>query len=99
MDASAIDSCASANEEDSLQHTALESMMPEVEVWTTVDVDLDEFDTDDLIEELEKRGRGMEVGSKTGTELITAIYLKRRLGQDYQRELDELIYLGIGKIV
>lgn len=99
MDASAIDSCASANEEDSLQHTALESIMPEVEVWTTVDVDLDEFDTDDLIEELEKRGRGMEVSSKTGTELITAIYEKRRLGQDYQRELDELIYLGIGKIV
>jgi len=99
MDAGAIDSCASANEEDSLQHTALESIMPEVEVWTTVDVDLDEFDTDDLIEELEKRGKGLEVGSQTGTELITAIYLKRRLGQDYQRELDELIYLGIGKIV
>lgn len=73
--------------------------MPEVEVWTTVDVDLDDFDTDDLIEELEKRGRAMEVSSKTGTELITAIYEKRRLGQDYQRELDELIYLGIGKFV
>ena len=99
MDTSANDTCAGANEEVSSQHTALENIMPEVEVWTTVDVDLDEFDTDDLIEELEKRGRGMEVSSKTGTELITAIYLKRRLGQDYQRELDELIYLGIGKIV
>jgi len=73
--------------------------MPEVEVWTTVDVDLEDFDTDDLIEELERRGRGMEVGSQTGTELLTAIYQKRRLGQDYQRELDELIYVGIGKIV
>jgi hypothetical protein len=73
--------------------------MPEVEVWTTVDVDLEDFDTDDLIEELEKRGKGMEVGSQTGTELLTAIYEKRRLGQDYQRELDELIYVGIGKIV
>ena len=73
--------------------------MPEVEVWTTVDVDLDEFDTDDLIEELEKRGKGLEVASQSGTELLTAIYLKRRLGQDYQRELDELIYVGLGKIV
>lgn len=73
--------------------------MPEVEVWTTVDVDLEDFDTDDLIEELEKRGKGLEVASESGTELLTAIYLKRRLGQDYQRELDDLIYIGIGKIV
>lgn len=73
--------------------------MPEVLVETYVDVDLDDFDTEDLVEELERRGRGMEVSSQTGTELITAIYQKRRLGQDYQRELDELIYLGIGKIV
>ncbi len=73
--------------------------MPEVLVETYVDVDLDDFPTDDLVEELERRGMGMEVSSQTGTELITAIYQKRRLGQDYQRELDELIYLGIGKIV
>lgn len=73
--------------------------MPEVLVETYVDVDLDDFDTDDLVEELERRGMGMEVSSETGTELLTAIYQKRRLGQDYQRELDELIYLGIGKIV
>lgn len=64
-----------------------------------VDVDLEDFDTDDLIEELESRGKGMEVASQTGTELLTAIYQKRRLGQDYQRELDELIYVGIGKIL
>ena len=73
--------------------------MPEVLVETYVDVDLDDFDTDDLVEELEKRGLGMEVSSETGTELLTAIYQKRRLGQDYQRELEELIYIGIGKIV
>jgi hypothetical protein len=73
--------------------------MPEVLVETYVDVDLDDFDTDDLVEELERRGMGMEVGSRTGTELIAAIYQKRRLGQDYQHELDELIYIGIGRIV
>jgi len=73
--------------------------MPTVETYVEVDVELTDFDTDDLIEELESRGMGMEVSSQSGTELITAIYQKRRLGQDYQRELDELIYLGIGRIV
>jgi hypothetical protein len=73
--------------------------MPTVETYVEVDVELDDFDTDDLIEELQKRGKGMEVASQNGTELLTSIYLKRRLGQDYQRELDELIYVGIGKIV
>lgn len=73
--------------------------MPRVYTEVEVDVDLDEFDTDDLIEELEKRGRGLEVSSQNGNELITAIWQKRRLNQDYQQELDQLIYLGIGKIV
>ena len=73
--------------------------MPTVYTEVEVDVELADFDTDDLIEELESRSKGMEVASVTGTELLTAIYLKRRLGQDYQRELDELIYLGIGRIV
>lgn len=31
--------------------------------------------------------------------IVTAIWLKRRVGQDYQKELDELIYETIGKIV
>ena len=73
--------------------------MPTVYTEVEVDVELTDFDTDDLVEELESRGMGFEVASQTGTELLTAIYLKRRLGQDYQSELDDLIYLGIGKIV
>jgi hypothetical protein len=71
--------------------------MPTVYTEVEVDVGLHDFDTEDLVEELESRGKGM--ASQSGTELLTAIYLKRRLSQDYQRELDELIYLGIGKIV
>jgi len=72
--------------------------MPIVYTHVEVDVELDDFEDDDLIEELEKRGKGLEVTSQSGTDLITAIYLKRRLGKDYQRELDDLIYLSIGKI-
>lgn len=73
--------------------------MPTVYTEVEVDVDLDEFDTDDLIEELERRGKGFEVASRSGTELVNIIYEKRRLGKDYQTELDELIYVSIGKII
>ncbi len=72
-----------------------------VSVYTEVevDVDLDDFDTDDLIDELEKRGRGFDVASQSPTELVNEIYQKRRLGKDYQRELDELIYTTLGKVL
>jgi hypothetical protein len=63
-----------------------------------VDVDLTDFDTDDLIEELESRGSGT-TNFGDGTELLRAIYEKRRLGQDYQTELEQLIFLGLGKII
>jgi hypothetical protein len=63
-----------------------------------VDVNLSDFDTDDLIEELESRGAGAtDYGDGKG--LLQAIYEKRRLGQDYQVELAELIYLGLGKFI
>ena len=69
-------------------------MYKEVEV----DVDLSDFDTDDLIEELESRGAGTgEFGD--GKELLQAIYEKRRLGQDYQTELEQLIWLGLGRVI
>ena len=73
--------------------------MPEVEVWTTVDVELDDFSDEDLMDELDKRGLGAEVPESTATELITQIYLKRRLGNDYQTELEQLIYQTIGKVI
>lgn len=63
-----------------------------------IDVDLSDFDTDDLIEELESRGSGT-VNYGDGTDVLRSIYEKRRLGQDYQTELETLIYLGLGKIV
>jgi hypothetical protein len=63
-----------------------------------VDVDLSEFETDDLIEELESRGAGT-TNYGDGTDFLRAIYEKRRLGQDYQADLDQLIWLGLGKFV
>lgn len=63
-----------------------------------VDVDLSDFETDDLIEELESRGAGT-AHYGDGKDILMSIYEKRRLGKDYQQELDQLIYLGLGKVL
>jgi hypothetical protein len=73
--------------------------MPTVYTEVEVDVSLEDFDDYDLIEELERRGKGFEVQSQTPTELVTKIYEKRRLGHDYQAELEELIYVSIGRVI
>lgn len=68
-----------------------------------VDVDLDEFDTEELIDELESRGKVIGDHRIThmgdATELLNSIYQKRRTGQDYQPELEQLIWCGLGKII
>lgn len=73
--------------------------MPLVYKEVEVDVDLDDFDDEELIEELERRGKGFEIASRSGIEIVESIYQKRRMGKDYQAELDELIYIALGKIV
>ena len=63
-----------------------------------VDVDLSDFDTDDLIEELESRGAGAtDYGD--GKEILLSIYEKRRVGKDDQTEREQLIWLGLGKVL
>jgi hypothetical protein len=65
-----------------------------------VDVNLEDFETDDLIEELESRGSLPPEANGDAKELVEAIWLKRRLGNhDYQTELDQLIYRVLGHIV
>ena len=75
------------------------SVYKEVEV----DIDLSDFDTDDLIDELERRGKAYNTHGVDADEMRTLlehIWLKRRMGRtDYQTELDQLIYTGLGKIV
>ena len=65
-----------------------------------VDVDLGDFETEDLIDELENRG---ELPSSTGpydsNELVQKIWQLRRNGKDYQALLDDLIYAVTGRIV
>ena len=66
-----------------------------------VDVDISEFDTEDLLDELDARGAlPLEVdGSGDDKEIIEKIWMLRRYGKDYQRELDDLIYRVLDKIV
>jgi hypothetical protein len=76
--------------------------MPTVYTEVEVDVSLADFDDDDLIEELENRGLDLNTQLISGDEmreLLTQVWTRRRQGQDYQRELDQLIWYGIGKIV
>jgi hypothetical protein len=65
-----------------------------------VDVNLSDFDTQDLIDELDSRGEWLLDCGDNATELVRSIWLKRRVGRtDYQEELDQLIYHVIGRAV
>jgi hypothetical protein len=70
--------------------------------YVQVDVELDQFDDDELLEEIAARGLGISVPEAEGSEthqLITTIWLKRRLGVDYGADIDALIYHVIGKVI
>ena len=64
-----------------------------------VEVDLTDFETEDLIEELEDRGQSMGNGPYDSKELLEQIWMLRRNGKDYQLQLDNLIYNVTGRIV
>jgi hypothetical protein len=71
------------------------SVYTEVEV----DVDLGDFETDDLLEELEERGALPVEGSYDAKELVEQIYYLRRQGQAYEHLIDSLMYAVLGRIV
>ena len=70
--------------------------------WVTVDVEVDlaEFDTRDLIAELQSRDHAIlpDADGDHVRSVLDRIYHRRRLGNDYQRELDDLIYHVLGRI-
>lgn len=67
--------------------------------YVSIDVDdvLNEIDDDDLLEEV--KARGLQYGSNEIENLITKIWMKRREGKDYQKELNDLIYVATGRII
>jgi hypothetical protein len=72
-----------------------------IEVDVDVDIDLKDFDTDELIRELESRGSDYntkDVDGDHNRDILTHIWELRREGKDYQRELDQLIWNVVGRI-
>lgn len=61
-----------------------------------IDVDLGDFEDEELLEELKVRGI---INVDSVTPALEEIYQKRRLGQDYEQDLDKLIYKILGRII
>lgn len=76
-------------------------------VYKTIDVDveidLDDFNDDDLINELTTRGHDFSEAEATPfgqvvKQRLDDIYHRRRAGRDYQEQLDQLIYEVLGRM-
>jgi len=71
------------------------SVYKTIEAEVDVEVEIDDFDTEDLVAELERRDY---LPKSDHLFQINKIYEKRRMGVDYQQELDELIWQTLGRI-
>lgn len=76
--------------------------MPYVTIEEDVWVDLDDFDTEDLVEELRRRkGISPELATgPSGKDLIEEIYMAKHVRrQSYEHLVDQLISVATGRIV
>ena len=70
--------------------------------YVSIDIDLDDFDDDDLIEEIERRGLDYNTQGVDADEarvMLETVHQLRRTGQNHEAALDQLIYHVLGKIV
>lgn len=63
-----------------------------------VDVEISVFSDEELISELECRGIGIAYEEDI-KEIADVIFHKKRIGQDYDAELNTLIYMLINRIL
>ena len=63
-----------------------------------VDVDLGVFSDEDLLDELAQRDL-IPDSHGDGNELIDKIFQLRRLGKNYEKELDEYLYFKTGRAI
>ena len=74
--------------------------MARIETYVEVDVELDEFDDEELLEEIERRN--LSAGPASPDEarrILEDIYYKRVMNKDFTAELDRYFYLTLGRIV
>jgi hypothetical protein len=69
-----------------------------IEKYVEVEVDLSDFEDEELVDELESRGKYTPSMGDTN-ELIDKIFHLRRQGKSYERELDEYLYIVTGRAV
>lgn len=67
-----------------------------VSKYVELEVDLEEFTDEDLIDELGKRGIDVSKGLNG---LLEEIWRARRTGKPYDELVDKLIYNVLGKVV
>lgn len=70
--------------------------MPTIYTEVEVDVELDDFDTCDLIDELESRDVAVSLENKG---LIRQMYEYQELGKDIQPLLNELYWNILGRVM
>ena len=64
-----------------------------------VNVNMREFTTEDLLDELESRGEYRRGELESRNELMTKIYEKMHIGKNCSEELRKYIWLSIGKMI
>ena len=69
-----------------------------IEKWVEVDVDLSDFEDEELIDELTSRGL-YSSDHGNGDELIDKIFHLRRQGKPFDKELDTYLYIMTGRAV
>ena len=73
--------------------------MARIETYVEVDVELDEFDDDELLEEIERRNLSISDASPAeARRLLEDIYYKRVMNKDFGAELDRYFYLTLGRL-
>jgi hypothetical protein len=73
--------------------------MPTVYTEVEVDVELSDFETDDLLDELELRGELPIDADYNAKEIVEKMYQLRRTGRSYEHLLDDLFYSVLGRVV
>jgi hypothetical protein len=71
--------------------------MPTVYTEVEVDVDLVDFDTNDLLDELERRGELPVEQHGDARNIVEQIYYLRRQAQPYEHLMDGLMYAVMGR--
>lgn len=67
--------------------------------YMEVEIDLESFDDDELLTEIEQRGYFVSPQTASLNEDLEQIYILRRLGKPYDHLMDSYIHKTLGKVI